>query len=92
MKTLEEQFYDYAVVPVVVLDDAEDAAPLAEALVKGGIPCAEVTFRTGGGRRVYSYYERKISGNAGWRRNCSDHRAGGPGSGSRRKIYCKPRL
>ena len=46
MKTLEEQFYDYPVVPVVVLDDAEDAAPLAEALVKGGIPCAEVTFRT----------------------------------------------
>lgn len=46
MKTLEEQFYDYAVVPVVVLDDAEEAAPLAEALVKGGIPCAEVTFRT----------------------------------------------
>ena len=46
MKTLEEQFYEYAVVPVVVLDDADDAAPLAEALVKGGIPCAEVTFRT----------------------------------------------
>ena len=46
MKTLEEQFYDYAVVPAVVLDDAEDAAPLAEALVKGGLPCAEVTFRT----------------------------------------------
>lgn len=46
MKTLEEQFYDYAVVPVVVLNDAEDAAPLAEALVKGGLPCAEVTFRT----------------------------------------------
>lgn len=46
MKTLEEQFYDYAVVPVVVLNDAEDAAPLAEALVKGGLPCVEVTFRT----------------------------------------------
>lgn len=46
MKTLEEQFYEYAVVPVVVLDDADDAAPLAEALIKGGIPCAEVTFRT----------------------------------------------
>ena len=46
MKTLEEQFYDYAVVPVVVLNDAEDAAPLAEALIKGGLPCAEVTFRT----------------------------------------------
>ena len=46
MKTLEEQFYDYAVVPVVVLVDAEDAAPLAEVLVKGGLPCAEVIFRT----------------------------------------------
>lgn len=46
MKTLEEQFYDYAVVPVVVLNDTKDALPLAEALIKGGLPCAEVTFRT----------------------------------------------
>lgn len=33
-------------VPVVVLDNAKDAAPLAEALIAGGLPCAEVTFRT----------------------------------------------
>lgn len=33
-------------VPVVVLDDAADAAPLAAALVEGGLPVAEVTFRT----------------------------------------------
>jgi 2-dehydro-3-deoxyphosphogluconate aldolase / (4S)-4-hydroxy-2-oxoglutarate aldolase len=33
-------------VPVVVLDDAADAAPLAGALVAGGLPVAEVTFRT----------------------------------------------
>ena len=33
MKTLEEQFYDFAVVPVVVLEDAKDAGPLADALV-----------------------------------------------------------
>jgi len=33
-------------VPVVVLDDAADANPLAEALVAGGLPVAEVTFRT----------------------------------------------
>lgn len=46
MKTLAEQFYNYAVVPVVVLNDAKDALPLAEALIKGGLPCAEVTFRT----------------------------------------------
>ncbi|MEU2664391.1 bifunctional 4-hydroxy-2-oxoglutarate aldolase/2-dehydro-3-deoxy-phosphogluconate aldolase [Micromonospora sp. NPDC007220] len=34
------------ILPVVVLDAARDAAPLAEALVRGGLPCAEVTFRT----------------------------------------------
>lgn len=33
-------------VPVVVLDDAADADPLAAALVEGGLPVAEVTFRT----------------------------------------------
>ena len=33
-------------VPVVVLEDAKDAVPLATALVEGGLPCAEVTFRT----------------------------------------------
>ena len=34
------------IVPVVVLNNASDAEPLAEALINGGLPCAEVTFRT----------------------------------------------
>ncbi len=34
------------IVPVVVLNDADDALPLGECLMKGGLPCAEVTFRT----------------------------------------------
>lgn len=46
MKTIEERFLEYAVVPVVVLDDAKDALPLAKALTEGGLSCAEVTFRT----------------------------------------------
>ena len=33
-------------VPVVVIEDADDALPLGEALLEGGLPCAEVTFRT----------------------------------------------
>lgn len=36
----------HRLVPVVVLRDAADAAPLAEALEAGGLPVAEVTFRT----------------------------------------------
>ena len=34
------------IVPVVVLNNVSDAEPLAEALVSGGLPCAEITFRT----------------------------------------------
>ena len=34
------------VVPVVVLEKVEDAVPMANALVAGGLPAAEVTFRT----------------------------------------------
>lgn len=34
------------VVPVVVLEDAADAVPLARALVAGGLPAIEVTLRT----------------------------------------------
>jgi len=36
----------YRLVPVVVLDDAADAVPLGDALTAGGLPVAEVTFRT----------------------------------------------
>jgi 2-dehydro-3-deoxyphosphogluconate aldolase/(4S)-4-hydroxy-2-oxoglutarate aldolase len=34
------------VVPVITIDDPADAVPLAGALVSGGLPCAEITFRT----------------------------------------------
>lgn len=39
-------FHNVGIVPVVKLDDAEKAVPLAKAMIAGGIPCAEVTFRT----------------------------------------------
>ncbi len=39
-------FHDLGIVPVVKIDDAKKAEGLANAMIKGGIPCAEVTFRT----------------------------------------------
>ena len=41
-----EQFRKIGIIPVVVLDDAKDAEALGAALCEGGLPCAEVTFRT----------------------------------------------
>ncbi len=41
-----DQLGSLGVVPVVVIDDATHAEPLGQALVAGGLPCAEVTLRT----------------------------------------------
>lgn len=41
-----EKIQEIGIVPVVVLEDVKDARPLAKALCEGGLPCAEVTFRT----------------------------------------------
>ncbi|WHP16899.1 bifunctional 4-hydroxy-2-oxoglutarate aldolase/2-dehydro-3-deoxy-phosphogluconate aldolase [Cellulomonas sp. ES6] len=46
MNDILSQLAAHRIVPVVVLDDARDAIPLADALVGGGLPVAEVTFRT----------------------------------------------
>lgn len=46
MGTMADKFEELGVIPVVVLNDAKDALPLAKALYEGGLPCAEVTFRT----------------------------------------------
>lgn len=46
MNDILKRISDIGIVPVIKLDDAKDAAPLARALCRGGLPCAEVTFRT----------------------------------------------
>lgn len=40
-----ERIKNMKMVPVIALERVEDAAPLADALCKGGLPCAEITFR-----------------------------------------------
>ena len=46
MNAVLEQISKIGIVPVVKIDREEDAVPLARALCAGGLPCAEVTFRT----------------------------------------------
>jgi Entner-Doudoroff aldolase len=46
MNPLLEQIKQYGIVPVIVLEDAQAARPLAKALCEGGLPLAEITFRT----------------------------------------------
>ncbi len=46
MNEVLERIGELKLVPVVVIEDAKDSGPLADALAAGGLPCAEVTFRT----------------------------------------------
>lgn len=46
MNAVLEKIQKLGIVPVVVLNDVEEAEPVAKALCEGGLPVAEVTFRT----------------------------------------------
>ncbi|MCI8610228.1 MAG: bifunctional 4-hydroxy-2-oxoglutarate aldolase/2-dehydro-3-deoxy-phosphogluconate aldolase [Firmicutes bacterium] len=63
---MKEKIGAMAVVPVVVLKSEEEALPLAKALIDGGLPCAEVTFRTdaaeGSIRQISQTYPHMLVG------------------------------
>ena len=46
MNDILKKIAEIGILPVVVLDEEKDALDLAKALIDGGLPCAEITFRT----------------------------------------------
>ncbi|WP_217516059.1 bifunctional 4-hydroxy-2-oxoglutarate aldolase/2-dehydro-3-deoxy-phosphogluconate aldolase [Vibrio metschnikovii] len=44
--TLEQRLAQIKIVPVIAINHAQQALPLAKVLMKNGLPCAEITFRT----------------------------------------------
>lgn len=50
MNSILEKLGLIGIIPVVVIDDEENAGPLARALLDGGLPTMEVTFRTDAAR------------------------------------------
>src|SRR3972149_8058427 len=65
-ETILETLGDLGLVPVVKIDRAENAVPLAQALIDGGLPCAEITFRTAAAeeaiRRIASALPQAVVG------------------------------
>lgn len=47
-----EKLARYVVIPVIAIDSADSALPLADALLEGGLPVAEITFRTAAAAEV----------------------------------------
>jgi len=52
MHEVLEKLGKIGIIPVIKIDDVEKAVPLVKALAAGGIPCAEVTFRTAQGEEA----------------------------------------
>lgn len=51
MTTPFQRLAEIGVIPVIAIEDAASALPLADALLEGGIHCAEITFRTAAARQ-----------------------------------------
>ena len=52
MNDIIKRIETIGIIPVIAIEDAELAVPLAKALVEGGLPAAEVTFRTAAGEEA----------------------------------------
>ena len=46
MNAMMTELYNIGLIPVIKIENADDAVPLAKALIDGGLPAAEITFRT----------------------------------------------
>ena len=46
MNPIMERVYEIGIIPVIAFNSVDEAVPLCKALVAGGLPAAEVTFRT----------------------------------------------
>jgi len=46
MNSVYEKIKGHRIVPVIAIEKLEDALPLADALIEGGLPLIEITFRT----------------------------------------------
>lgn len=60
MSNVLEQIGAYGIVPVVVINKIEEAKPLAKALCDGGLPVAEVTFRTACAKEAISIMAKEF--------------------------------
>ncbi len=54
MNSVYEKIKSHRVVPVIAIENLEDAVPLADALIEGGLPLIEITFRTSVAAQVIS--------------------------------------
>ena len=60
MHSVLEEMKKIGIIPVIKIDDVDKAVPLAKALITGGIPCAEITFRTAQGEEAIRRIKQEV--------------------------------
>lgn len=60
MNAVLQELSNIGIVPVIAIEDASKAVPLAKALVAGGLPAAEVTFRTAAGEEAIRAIAKEV--------------------------------
>ena len=88
MNPVLERIYQIGIVPVIAFNSVDEAVPLCKALVAGGLPAAEVTFRTACAeeciKKIHDEVPEMLLG--------ADQRPGRPRHGRRRVLHRQPRL
>ena len=91
MEDILGKFGTPGIVPVVKIDDAKDAVALGKALIAGGLPCAEITFRTNAAEEVHPPADRRSARDARGRGHGAHAGTGGAGRGGGREVHREPR-
>ena len=64
MNPIVEKVYQIGIIPVIAFNSVDEALPLCKALADGGLPAAEVTFRTACAedciRKIHRSEERRV--------------------------------
>ena len=72
MNSVLQRVYEIGIIPVIAFNSVDEALPLCKALMAGGLPAAEVTFRTACAERVHQEDPRGTARYAAGRRHCPD--------------------
>ena len=62
MNEILKQIGDLGIVPVIKIEDVDKAQPLAEAMCAGGLPLAEITFRTANAAEAIRRVAKNVPG------------------------------
>ncbi|MFC2043548.1 hypothetical protein ACFLUA_05310 [Chloroflexota bacterium] len=75
MNEILEEINWLGLVPVIAIDRLEQSVPLGKALLDGGLPCAEVTFRTPAAADVWAQISHHVRMGSLLCRRAHDHPA-----------------